>query len=201
MGESGMNEFIERQDWSRRMRDKILRPFYKEHSRDGDMVFLDGSSAFIKILQKVFHADTLLTRISDGEKVVIDEKIRSRYFDDFLIETDSCTVPGKESAGWFYSKAPAPIDITLLAFVHGDENGATCFPLPMQTFRPWFELHKSEFREQMVRNPINGFEMWTRNLVVPRQRACQALRFDGFNLRGGTIVEDFWGKPRMEWLS
>ena len=183
-----------------RRRDKIIAPFYKMHSRDGNVVYLDGDSPLCKIFQRVMHCDTVLNRLSTGALLGIDEKIRSPGWwlkDDILIETDSCTVPGHESLGWFYvSKA----DIVLYAVVHEDENGATCFPIPLTKARPWFDQHKTEFREQMVENTINGRALWTRNLIVPRRRITRELHFEGFILRGGQIVEDFWGKPRMDWL-
>jgi hypothetical protein len=198
MGQSGMNEFEYQLQRSRAARDRLLEPFYRTHSRDGKVVFVDGNDPIAKIIQRNLHGDTLLNRRSTGDMLSIEEKIRFRmYRDDFLIETNSCTVERYESLGWWYVTQAL---IVLYCLIHDDGNGLTCFPIPMPLARPWFERHKHEFREQKVENKINGAALWTRNVVVPRRRMMEALKFDGFLLRNGTVVQDFFGTPRMDWL-
>jgi hypothetical protein len=195
-----MNEVEVKLAQANAARDRILLPFYKDCSRDGNVVFLDGDTLLAKILQRTIQADTLINRYS-GSLLAIQEKIRFNAWqrDDILVEVNAWTVP-HETDGWLYTVSSA-VEVVLYASVHGDGNGATCFPLPWPATRLWMLQHKTEFAEQMARNPINGFEHWTRNLVVPRRRITEALRFEGFNLREGKIVQDFFSTPRPDWIA
>jgi hypothetical protein len=181
-------------------RDINLVPFYKEHSRDGNVVLLDGDSPIAKIFQRRFQVDTLINRIRTGGVLAIQEKIRfnDRGYDDILIEEKSYTIP-HDVPGWLHKIDPC-VEIVLYASIHGDGQGATCFPLPWPATRDWILKHKNEFHIQKAPNPINGVYRWSHNLIVPRRRITQALKFEGFTLREGKVVGDFWGIPHMEWI-
>lgn len=103
-----MSRFHTDDSWQKRVRDAVLGPgFYGPFSMDGRYVYLD-KGRLATILQRRFAVDTVLQRMS-GDACFIEEKIVRwpRYEYKFLtLETESCTVPGRESDGWMtYGKA------------------------------------------------------------------------------------------------
>jgi|TARA_Y100000296_G_C5156354_1_gene249290 hypothetical protein len=142
-----MSEFNKDNNWQRSQRDAILVPhFYKKHATDGRYVLLD-KGRFADIIQKRLAADTIV-QSRDGAVVAIEEKIvRWPVWDKphfaFCLETDSCTVPGRESDGWMhYAKA----DYLLYCFQQRDKASLLCYLLDFQRLKDWFWPREEEFK-------------------------------------------------------
>lgn len=162
-----MNDFHKDNDWQRRVRDKVLAPgFYGNYAVDGRYVFIDKGRLATK-LQKQFAVDTIVQG-KNGAAICIEEKIvrwpRSNIpYTAFTLETQSCTVPGHESAGWMtYAEA----DYLLYCFEQRDGD-LDCYLIDFQKLQEWFWEHETEF---------SIFRMETANRTIGRVVPVSAVR-------------------------
>lgn len=158
-----MNEFDRDNAWQREARDRVLAPgFYGHYAVEGRYVFIDKGRLATK-LQKQFAVDTIVQR-KNGEAICIEEKIvrwpkKDRPHTAFALETQSCTVPGRESAGWMtYAEA----DYLLYCFEQ--KNGdLDCCLIDFPKLQEWFSKHDQEFPPFRMEDTLNK----TAGRVVP----------------------------------
>lgn len=154
-----MNDFVRDNEWQRRMRDEVLAPdFYGSYALSGRYVFIDRGR-LATVLQKRFAVDTILQG-KNGAAICIEEKIvrwpkgREDGYSAFVLETRSCTVPGRESDGWMkYAQA----DYLLYCFADRDENALRCHLIDFPALQEWFWPRESSF-QVTVTQQINRTE-------------------------------------------
>lgn len=121
--------------WSQQKRDSHLIHFYQKYAVDGRYVFVD-KSACSTIMQKQLAVDTII-QARGGASWCIEEKIErwpGYTRSNFALETDSCTVPGRERKGWMHY---AQADYLLYAFEQ--ENGdLDAYLIHFPQLRSWF---------------------------------------------------------------
>lgn len=116
-----MNDFTRDNEGQKRVRNLVLGPgLYGPFSQDGRYVYID-KGRLASTLQKQFAVDTIMQRLN-GDAACVEEKIVRwpGYAYRFVtLETNSCTVPGRESPGWMvYGKA----DLLNYAMCQADGN-------------------------------------------------------------------------------
>jgi hypothetical protein len=189
--------------WEAWCRDKVLAPFHATCSHQGRFVFIDKSRCST-IMQKRFEVDTVVQRRGGTGSYMIEEKMTRApkgggQFPSFCLETQSCTVPGRESDGWMiYGEA----DYLLYGFQrqHGaddvwmdDLRAWSCtrfrlYLIDFQALKKWFwprvesfHLHvmpKTLNRTAMRLVPISavedgvGFRVFDVPLIIPAERAA-----------------------------
>lgn len=136
----------------KRVRDLVLAPgFYGPFSKDGRYVFAD-KGRLAMTLQKM-AVDTI-AQSRNGNMVCIEEKIvrwPGYAYDALTLETMSCTVPGRESAGWMtYGNC----DFLNYAMCQQDGN-VLChfidFPTLKDVFWPSIDQFKETITDQLNR--------------------------------------------------
>jgi hypothetical protein len=135
-----MNQFHRDNGWQRQMRDRILAPsFYDAYATKGRYVFLDKGKLATEI-QRMKAVDTIVQgreniAVCIEEKIVRWPKIRNEGYTAFTLETMSCTVPGREKAGWMkYGEA----DYLLYCFSDPTETALRCFLIDFPKLQTWF---------------------------------------------------------------
>jgi hypothetical protein len=135
-----VNEFQRDDGWQRQMRDRILAPsFYSTHAAKGRYVFLDKGKLATEI-QRLKAVDTIVqgrenVAVCIEEKIVRWPKKRKNGYTAFTLETMSCTVPGREKAGWMkYGEA----DYLLYCFSDPTETALRCFLIDFPKLKAWF---------------------------------------------------------------
>ena len=129
-----MSEFTKDNNWARQMRDKHLKPLYRERSAEGRFVFCD-KGRLAREIQRM-SVDTIMQGI-DGEICGVEEKIRRwpiYRHRDMALETKSCSVAGHETPGWMYT---AKCKVLLYCFEQKDGR-LLCFAVPFAPLRDWF---------------------------------------------------------------
>jgi hypothetical protein len=169
------NDFHTDDAWQRGKRDKYLVPLFYKKQVAGRYVLMD-KGRLSKTLQRSMAIDTVI-QSKDGSVVSIEEKIvrwpatnkaQERYF----LETESCTVPGHESAGWMqYGES----DYLLYCFEQAD-GWLRCHLIEFQPLREWFGPLQENWREHTM--PENNE---TRGRLVPFcevRKNVSVVRFD-----------------------
>lgn len=153
-----MNDFVSDDRWQKEMRDQVLAPgFYGSYAVEGRYVVMD-KGRIAKEMQRV-AVDTIVQG-ADGTVVAIEEKIvrwpdRNEPYTAFALETQSCTVPGHESAGWMtYAEA----DYLLYCFAQRD-GSLICHLIDFPKLQDWFWKNDTKF---------NVFRMKTKNRTAGR---------------------------------
>lgn len=141
--------------YTRMMRDRFLAPyFYRKYSLDGRYVFID-KSACSTILQKEMAVDTIFQAAKDGASLCIEEKIErwpGHKRSNFALETDSCTVKGKERQGWMhYAKA----DYLLYAFAYEGDTGLDVYLVDFPKLRAWFWNIPQRYPAHVMEHTLN----------------------------------------------
>lgn len=149
-----MNDFERDDNWQREQRDNILVPgFYEKYATDGRYVLID-KGRFATILQKRMSVDTIV-QSKDGRAVAIEEKIvrwPGYQYQNFCLETDSCTKPGHESQGWMhYGEA----DYLLYCFQQTD-GSLFCHLMDFQLLKEWFWPRAETFPTFGPLNTLNA---------------------------------------------
>ena len=113
-----------------------LKDFYSIKAYEGRYVFINKESGEIgKYLQNK-AIDTIL-QITDKKEVYIEEKIvrwKGKKYTAFTLETDSCTVAGREKDGWMkYGK----FDYLLYGFTQEDYS-IEVYIIPFKKLKEWF---------------------------------------------------------------
>lgn len=146
------HNFVDDLRWSCTMRDRYLIHFYRKYSQDGRYVFVDKSKCST-LLQKQLAVDTIV-QSKQGGSICIEEKIErwpGYTRTNFALETDSCTVPGREKVGWMsYAEA----DYLLYAF-ELPTGGLHVYFIDFQPLRQWFEKVKDNYKSHTMLNTIN----------------------------------------------
>jgi len=128
-------QFIEDLRFAEKYRQK-LKSFYAIKAFEGRYVFINKESGAIgKELQNK-NIDTIM-QITDNKEIYIEEKIvrwKGKKYDAFTLETDSCTVKGKEKDGWMkYGN----FDYLFYGFVQNDDT-IELYVIPFQRLKKWF---------------------------------------------------------------
>jgi hypothetical protein len=205
-----LNELQIDDAWQREVFDRLLAPVLREASYQGQIIFLDIASSVASLLQRRAHVDAVAQLPKGGTmslefKIVRwphDEQGRPRRFHwrDIFLETWSCTVPGHQAHGWFFtSKA----DILLWSQCSYDERSLWCFAFPLQRLRAWYRRRlreQPELKLCFVENRIDGRSLWTRGRLAPISQLCRALRTEAFHVDENGLISDLWGKPLLPFM-
>jgi hypothetical protein len=170
--------------WQKNLRDTILAPaFYDRFSVRGRYVFID-KGRLATTLQKRFAVDTIVQG-KDGAALCIEEKIvrwPGYAYDAFCLETDSCTMPGRESPGWMrYGQA----DFLLYCFAQPDDS-LICHLIDFPKLQAWFvpreaslprfgplrTLNASAGRKAPISQVRRDVPSWMRRAEAPGQQAA-----------------------------
>lgn len=129
------NHFRSDDAWQREVRDAILVPQLYQARASGRFVLMD-KGRLSTMVQRRMAIDTI-TQARDGGALGIEEKIvrwPGYRYTAYCLETESCTVPGHESAGWMqYGDA----DYLLYCF-QLECGGLDCDLIQFQRLRDWF---------------------------------------------------------------
>lgn len=155
-------------EYSETMRDTFLVQFYRKYSLEGRYVFIN-KSACSTILQKELAVDTIVQSMNGGS-ICIEEKIEQWpgwKRNNFALETDSCTRPGRERKGWMhYAKA----DYLLYAFAYEGDTGLDAYFIHFPKLREWFWNLKTRYPSHTM-NTLNR----TRFEKVPIDDVVRAI--------------------------
>lgn len=140
-------------EYSRKMRDIYLGPyFYQKYSVDGRYVYID-KSVCSTLLQKRLAIDTIM-QTKNGSPC-IEEKIEQwpgYKRNNFALETDSCTVVGRERLGWMhYAKA----DYLLYAFAYPNDTGLDVYLIDFPKLREWFWNLPKRYPAHVMTDTVN----------------------------------------------
>lgn len=150
-------EFDRDKLWMQGAREKFLRPFYELHFSSFEFVDAD--------------VDTIAVGRKSGKTFRIEEKlIRPPHslvrFQNFLLETMSCTVPGHEREGWMVTSTA---DLLLYGFCGHGELTMDVHILDMPALKAWFwprcDLFESHETEQINRTRVSKVPFG----VIPRE--------------------------------
>lgn len=129
------NHFQSDDAWQRGVRDAVLVPQFYQARVGGRYVLMD-KGRLSTFLQRRMAIDTVV-QAKDGGALGIEEKIvrwPGYRYQSYCLETESCTVPGHESAGWMqYGDA----DYLLYCFQQ-ECGGLDCDLIQFQRLREWF---------------------------------------------------------------
>jgi len=137
-----MNDFELDNEWQRDIRDRIIGPqFYGRFAAAGRYVYID-KGRLATTLQKQYAVDTILQG-RGGAAYCIEEKIvrwPGYRYSAYCLETDSCTIAGRESPGWMrYARA----DFLLYAFVQ-DCGGVEVHLIDFPKLQAWFAANEND---------------------------------------------------------
>lgn len=153
MDDAPLNTFFDDLAWQREVRDRVLVPWYHEHVHEGRFVLLDGEGLPLDI-QRQFGADTLIQARS-GDAVGIEEKIvrwKGRHYTSLCLETDSCTVRGRESDGWMHTSRAD----WLLYALQQPCGALRVYLIDLPALRKWFWAgHYEQFAQFGPLNTLN----------------------------------------------
>ena len=147
-----MNDFERDDKWQKEVRDLVLIPgFYEEYALQGRFVTLDNGR-FAAKLQRGFSVDTVIQR-SNGRATFVEEKIvrwPGYAYTAFALETDSCTIPGREKDGWMrYGDA----DWLLYGFMRPAD--LLIYIIEFPALQAWFLRHETELRTFRNEDTLN----------------------------------------------
>lgn len=131
------NTFDRDKQFGREVRDRILCPqLYGPRAVEGRYILVD-KGAFADHLQRYAAVDTLLQG-RDGLVIPIEEKIvrwPGYEYRDFAFETNSCTVPGRESIGWMHYGLAWYL---LYCFMQACGRTLICYLIDFPALKEWF---------------------------------------------------------------
>lgn len=131
-----MNNFECDDKWQKEIRNRILKPWYKNISHEGRFIFCDKGK-LASLLQKELAIDTIV-QLKNSGVLGIEEKIVNWpgfEYTSYTLETWSCTNPGKERKGWMYY---ASCDYLFYCFVQEDNKSMWVHSIPFQKLQDWF---------------------------------------------------------------
>lgn len=171
------SDFHRDNEWQRRIRDVVLAPrLYDRHAHGGRYVFIDKGK-LASVLQKRYSVDAIMQG-RDGRAICIEEKIvrwPGYVYRDFCLETDSCTIPGRESAGWMqYGQA----DYLLYCF-ETEAGDLDCYLIDFPALREWFWPRLDRYK---IFGPLQTLNR-SMGRKVPIKDVCLAVRTWRFALR------------------
>lgn len=134
------------------MRNVYLSLLYQEIAYKGRYIYLDGSGA-AKAIQQQLHIDTIV-QTSESNCIAIEEKIRRRYSNDILIETQQNTLTGAQ--GWIYTSVA---DILAYCYQRKDAHlapaGLDVVWLNFPKLQEWFLDNRERYEERIGNNSAN----------------------------------------------
>lgn len=169
-----LNDFHSDDAWQRGIRDAILVPQFYEARTPGRFVLMD-KGRLANFLQRRMAVDTVV-QARDGGVVSIEEKIvrwPGKRYSAYSLETESCTIPGRESPGWM---AYGDADYLLYCFQQADD-GLLCHLIDFQRLREWFWPLEETFPVFQMRQRNR-----TRGRVVPMDAVRDAVPVSVFSL-------------------
>jgi hypothetical protein len=149
-----MSTFFSDNNWQRKIRDGLLKPFYQKFSQEGRFVFADKGE-FATLIQKELAVDTIVQG-RDNTALAIEEKIvrwKGRRYSAYTLETMTCTVPGRERKGWMHY---AKCDYLLYCFEQED-GSVEAHMIPFAPLQKWFFANVDRYRST-VTEQINKTE-------------------------------------------
>ena len=167
------DNFTAAAEYSRYMRDKYLSHFYQKYSFDGRYVYID-KSACSTLLQKELAIDTVM-QWGKGS-LCIEEKIEQWpgfKRRNFALETESCTVIGRERHGWMhYAKA----DYLLYAFAYENDSGLDVYLIDFPKLHEWFWNLPTRYEAHVMENTINHTR-FEKVPILDVRRAVPTIRY------------------------
>jgi hypothetical protein len=150
-----MNKFERDDSWQKKIRDRILEPYYASISHNKRFVFVDKGKLADKI-QKEMAIDTIIQLKNNGVLGIEEKIVRwpGYEYQNYTLEIMSCTTPGHEKKGWMYY---ATCDYLFYCFVQEGENSLYIHIIPFDKLKTWFfendrfKNYKSFFTKQINR--------------------------------------------------
>lgn len=150
-----MNRFIEDDNWQKKIRNRILEPYYEKISYKKRFVFVDKGKLADK-LQRNMAIDTIIQLKNNGILGIEEKIVRwpGYEYQNYALEIMSCTVPGREKKGWMYY---ATCDYLFYCFVQEDEASVSIHVIPFDKLKAWFfenarfTKYRSFFTDQINR--------------------------------------------------
>lgn len=140
-------------EYTHHMRDTFLSRLYQYYSVDNRYVYVDKSKCST-YLQKALAVDTIV-QVKHNVSLCIEEKIEQwpgYKRSNFALETDSCTVVGREREGWMHY---AEADILLYAFAYKGDTGLDVFLIDFPKLREWFWSLSARYPAHIMEDTIN----------------------------------------------
>jgi hypothetical protein len=157
--------------YTRQMRDRYLRRFYRAIAYKRQFAFLDGTTRTARAVQKSLHFDTLVNT-GPNSSLGYEEKIRRERRPDFLVETLQSTVTN--APGWILTSAA---DKLLYALPLEDEDGLDVYIMEMAELQDWFAEHQEKYTPRYSRS-ANRSEFYT----VPMEHIFRDLEVQRFEI-------------------
>lgn len=167
------DDFVAASDYARRMRDRFLSRFYQKYAVEGRYVYID-KSACSTVLQRQLAVDTVL-QAKDGS-LCIEEKIEQwpgYKRENFALETDSCTVVGREKQGWMHY---AQADYLLYAFAYEGDSGLDVYLIDFPKLRAWFWGLPTRYPAHVMEHTLNHTR-FEKVPIVDVRRAVPTARY------------------------
>jgi hypothetical protein len=207
MQQRRLNELESDDLWQRGVFDRLLAPVLREHSYRNQIVFIPFESPVAKMLQLRAGIDAVV-QTPHGNMLSLEVKIvrwpgvregqpSRTHWRDFFLETDSCTIPGREAKGWFLT---SQAEILLWCQCSQREDVLRCWPLPFSPLRTWYMRNVLSLPERRVENRIDGRALWTIGRLASIDRVCRDLKIEGFRVTAEGLVTDLFGKPILGFL-
>jgi hypothetical protein len=193
--------------WQRSVFDRLLEPVLRANSYKGKLVCFDMVNPVAQMLQRRSHIDAI-AQTATGTLTLEFKIVRwpgakegypaRHHWNDFFLETWSCSVPGHKSKGWM---ATCEADVLLWSQCSLDEQMLDCFPLPFRRLQQWAREHYDELDDaKPVENIINGRAHWTLGKKAPICQVCRDLRVERFTVDKCGTVAELWGTPILTFL-
>ena len=174
------NTFLQQDTQSRAVRDRLFAPLYRELAASPEnMCFIDGAARdpHLSLWLQQKGVDTMLVA-RHGQMVSIDEKIRHSRYDDILLETESCTIAGREKKGWMYEGTA-----TLLAYAFYCTQPSMyldVYFIDFSALKHWFFGSTRDWK--MIAPKYNREVNQTRSYPIPLPLIAQKVGFWHFKV-------------------
>jgi hypothetical protein len=165
-----MNKFIKDDSWQKKIRNKILQPYYKKISYNQRFVFVDKGILADK-LQREMAIDTIIQLKNNGILGIEEKIVRwpGYEYQNYTLETWSCTVAGLEKQGWMYY---ATCDYLFYCFVQNGDDSLYIHVIPFSKLQNWFfEHNRFENYRSFITDQVNK----TETKIVPIKDVWDAI--------------------------
>ena len=162
--------FTSDNDWQRRMRDTILKPYYYEVRLAGQYEFIEHGDP-----RSVGGVDTIVRGKTIDEKIVRwprapDGTPRRDAYDAFALETMSCTTDGREWPGWMQTNK---VDFLFYCFADAAQKRLDCYLINFPALQKWFYEQDHEQWPLWHSEQVNGTEC----RIVPINQVTAAVPY------------------------
>lgn len=181
-----MSEFESDNRWQNNVRLTLLVPYFYERYFDGNFESIEPGSA-----RSAGGVDCIANGKRFDEKIVrwpVDEdgQPRAEGYDAFALETQSCTVAGRERPGWMRTNR---VDYLLYCFMSRTGDELRCYQVDFPALQVWFWPRIGSWAE-WISTQINR----TACRIVPISEVMSAVWTKEFVVRGPE--NPFWGRCR-----